>query len=261
MRTSYAIITGASKGIGKELALQLAAKGYNILAIARNEALLQQLCNTITNSHLVKANYLSVDLSGSNAAQTIYNYITSQKIEVSIVINNAGYGIAGSILLQNATEIEQMMQVNMHVPVQLNHLLIPNFLQEQQPCYIVNIASTAAYQAVPGLTAYAATKAFVQNYSRGLQYELRNTNIAVTCVSPGPTNTDFPNRAKVGIKAQQTAEKVNMTAEEVATITLNAMFTKKTEVIAGLLNKITTALVWLLPKRISEKMAGDIYGI
>jgi uncharacterized protein len=261
MENKFAVITGASKGIGKELALQLAAKGYSILAIARSEPLLQQLCEQLTNEYKVQALYLAIDLSQYNATETINQFIQQKQLPISILINNAGYGISGSIMQQSPTNLQQMMQVNMHVPVQLNQLFIPYFLQQAMPCYIVHIASTAAYQAVPGLTAYAATKAFIQNYSRGLQYELRKTNISVTCVSPGPTDTDFPNRAQVGKKAQQTAEKVNMSAKEVATITIAAMLSKKNEVITGWLNKITTGLVWLLPKRISEKMAGDIYGI
>ena len=126
---------------------------------------------------------------------------------------------------------------------------------------ILNIASSAAYQAVPGLSLYAASKAFVLSFSRGLQFELRNSTVTVTTVCPGGTDTDFANRAQLGPKAVKAGEKLNMQADEVAKMALDAMYAGKTELITGILNKLGAALVWLMPKKIVEKTAAGIYGV
>ncbi len=257
---SYALITGGSKGIGKAIAKNLAARKLNVLLVARNENELQQLAAEIQNFYGVKAFYLAIDLSLAGAVQQVFNWVVDNKYDVSILINNAGYGLNGPFEKYSIDEHTAMMQVNMNVPMELTYLLLPQ-LKKQPAAYIMNIASSAAYQAVPGLTAYAATKSFILSFSRGLNYELRNTCVSVTVVSPGATDTNFANRAQVtSLKAQKLAAKFNMTPEDVAAIGLDGMFAKKTEVITGLVNKVSALLVWLLPKKVLEKGAADIYG-
>ena len=151
-----------------------------------------------------------------------------------------------------------MMQLNMNAVVALTFLFLP-LLKQQPKAYILNIASSAAYQAVPYLSLYAATKAFILQFSRGLHYELKKTIVSVTCICPGATDTGFAARAQLGAKGLKTAEKVNMTPEQVADIAVNGMFSGKTEVIIGLINKAGAFFAWLLPKKLVEQTAAKIY--
>jgi uncharacterized protein len=146
----------------------------------------------------------------------------------------------------------------MYVPVELCKLFLPQ-LKQLKKAYILNIASTTSYQAVPGFTIYAASKAFMLSFSRGLQQELKKTNVSVTCVSPGSTDTDFVNRSEANDKAKKMAQKVNMTPEAVAKIAVKSMFNKRIEVVAGFINKLSIFLIWLLPKQVAEISALKIY--
>jgi len=148
--------------------------------------------------------------------------------------------------------------VNMDTPLQIIHTFLP-MLKKQPKAYILNIASTVAYQALPMLTVYAASKVFMLNFSRALQYELRHTNVSVTAVSPGATDTDFVTRAEMGPKALKNASKVHMTPEAVAKIAVDSMFSKKIEVITGFTNKLGAFFAWLLPKRMVEGIAAGFY--
>lgn len=255
---STALITGASKGIGKAIAEILASKKINLLLVARSEDLLKEHAAYLRSTFNVEVNYLVVDLSQTNAVDKIFDWCTNEKKEINILVNNAGYGLSGTFEKYSIEEYLEMMKVNMNVPVQLAYTFLP-MLRRQTRSYILNIASTAAYQSVPGLNVYAATKAFILNFSRGLRYELRKSNISVTVISPGATDTDFPNRASIGEKATKAAEKLNMQPGAVAAIAVNAMFNRRTEVIAGFMNKLTSFFVWLLPKQIAEKIAANIY--
>lgn len=254
----YALITGASKGIGKAIAEELAARQINLLLVARTESLLNELAVDLSKRFSIKADYLAIDLASAEAPSQIIKWVKEKSYAVNILVNNAGYGLSGSFEQYPANDYRDMMQVNMTVPVELTSLLIPE-LKKQPKSYILNIVSAAAYQAVPGLTVYAASKSFLLSFSRGLQYELRKTNISVTAVSPGGTDTDFANRAQVSAKAVKAGEKLNMTSEAVAKLAVNAMFAEKTEIITGFINQLGTFLVWLLPKKLTEKTAASIY--
>ena len=256
----FALITGGGKGIGKCIATELAARGYHLLLVARDENALQEHTTTLSNTHGVEAHYLALDLGKTGATQILMDWITSNNYRVGILVNNAGYGLSGPFTKYSANDHLEMMRVNMEVPVALTAALLPT-LTKNNPSYILNIASSAAYQAVPGLSAYAASKAFILNFSRGLRHELKNTGVYVTAVSPGSTDTNFANRADVGQKALKTAEKVNMTPEAVAKIAVTALFNKKPEVITGFINKLGAFLVWLLPKKLAETTAASLYGL
>ena len=256
----FALITGGGKGIGKCIATELATRGYNLLLVSRDENSLKDHATTLSNSCGIIAHFLALDLGKSGATQILMNWITSNNYTVGILVNNAGYGLSGPFTKYNAEAHIEMMRVNMEVPVALTSALLP-MLTKNAPSYILNIASSAAYQAVPGLSAYAASKAFILNFSRGLRHELKNTGVSVTAVSPGSTDTNFANRADVGQKALKTAEKVNMTPEAVAKIAVTALFNKKPEVITGFINKLGAFLVWLLPKKLAESTAASLYGL
>jgi short-subunit dehydrogenase len=254
----FALITGASKGIGKSIVTLLAKRNTNVLLVARSEAILQQQCIALQAQYDMKAYYLVADLADPAAPERIFNWCTEKKFQVNILINNAGYGLSGLFGQYTAKQHNDMLQVNINALVQLTALFLP-MLKQQKKAYILNIASSAAYQAVPYLSAYAASKSFVLSFSRGLHYELKKTSVSVTCVCPGATDTDFPNRANIGAKGKKAAEKLNMPPEAVAEQAVKAMYAGKTEVITGFINKLGAALAWLAPKALTEKTAASIY--
>ena len=253
----YALITGASKGIGRSFARQLAAKKYNLLLVARAEQELQRLAEELHNAHGVDVRYLTIDLSQSGAAATVTNWCAEQTSSLSILINNAGYGVWG--LFQDLALKDQlsMLQVNINAVVELTHLLLPQ-LQQQKQAYILNVASTAAYQAVPTLALYAASKTFVLSFSRALAYELKDSPVSVTCLSPGPTATNFASRAGMDALAEL-AEKFNMQPDDVARTGLNAMFKRKPEIVPGVLNKLSAFGARHLPKKLIEAISAGLY--
>ena len=156
---------------------------------------------------------------------------------------------------------KDMMQINMVTPVELTYRMIPVLKNSGQQSYILNVASTATYQAVPTLSVYAASKAFMVLFTRGLRAELKKENISVTCLSPGTTDTNFMNAAGMGNSPAiiKRASKVIMDAKVVAKFAIDGMFSKKTEIIPGWLNKISVALTYFVPKALTEKIAGDLY--
>jgi uncharacterized protein len=254
----YALITGASKGIGRAIARELASRGYNLLLVARSEDLLQQLATELSSRNGITVDYMALDLSLNEAPQNIYDWCRAKGYAVSILVNNAGYGLSGPFEKYSLKEHLNMMQLNMSTLVGMTRLFLDE-LRQRPRAYILNVASSAAYQAVPNLTLYAATKSFVLAFSRGLHQELHKSTISVTCVSPGATDTDFPNRAQLGEKGMKAAEKFNMTPETVASLAVKGMLSGKPEVITGFINKLGAAMAWLLPKTMVERTAMKIY--
>ncbi len=255
---AYALITGASKGIGKEIVYQLCERKIDVLLVARSEILLQQLKTEVETKYNVKAACFATDLSKPGAAKAVFDWCTANDYTVNILVNNAGYGLSGHFEKYGLAEHEDMMHLNMDTLVGLTHLFLPK-LKKQPQSYVLNIASAAAYQSIPYLSLYSATKAFVLSFSRGLNYELKDTSVSVTCVCPGGTETDFGNRANIGVKAIKAGEKLNMQPGEVAKIAVEGLFKKKKEVITGFVNKLGVFLAWLAPKSLTESVAAKIY--
>ena len=255
---SYALITGASRGIGLAIASELARQKFDLLLVARSTSSLQQAAQQLTTDHGIKTDFLAIDLAETGAAQQVYDWCSKKKYSIQILVNNAGYGLSGPFEKHGLSEHTDMMRVNMTALVELSYLFLPQ-LRQQSKAYILNIGSSAAYQAVPGLSLYSASKSFVLQFSRGLHQELRKSSVSVTCVCPGSTDTNFANRAQIGEKGRKAAEKVNMTPQDVARQAVDAMFAGKIEVVTGLLNKAGKLMAWLLPKGLVEKTAGSIY--
>lgn len=255
---SYALITGASKGIGRAIAEELASRKIDILLVARSENLLAELRNKIEKNYKVRCNYFVADLSKAEAAENIYHWCVGKNYPVNILVNNAGYGLSGSFESRPIDEHIDMINVGMLSTIKLIHLFLPQ-LKQQPKAYILNIGSSAAYQAVPYLSTYAASKSFIVNFTRALKYELRNSNVEVSVVNPGVTDTDFSATANVPEKGLKTAEKIAMLPGQVAKIAVNSMFGGKAEVLIGFITRLTVFFVKLLPKRFSEKTAAKFY--
>ena len=255
---SYALITGASKGIGKAIAVELAKRKYNLLLLARSADLLADLAHELKEKYGVETAHLAIDLAIPGADEKILQWCTLHNYKVNILVNNAGFGLAGPFDRYSREENAALIQVNISSLVQLCQAFLP-MLKTQDRSYILNIASSSAYQSVPLLNLYSASKAFVLHFSRSLSHELKGTSVSVTAISPGPTDTDFPNRAQMNDKTKKTAGKLHMSPQAVALIAVNALFAGKREVVTGFVNKLGVFLVWLLPKGFIEKTASGIY--
>ncbi|MEZ0486206.1 SDR family NAD(P)-dependent oxidoreductase [Fibrella aquatica] len=255
---SYALITGASRGIGLAIATELARRKYNLLLVARSGDQLTSLSSQLASDHQVKVYSLAIDLADSTAPQKVFDWCKTNQYDVSVLVNNAGYGLSGQFEQYSVSDNLAMMQVNMTSLVELTQLFLPE-LRRQARGYVLNIASSTAYQALPGMSLYAATKVFVLNFSRGLHHELAGTSVSVTCISPGATDTGFNDRAQINQKAREAAKKITMTPEAVAKQSVAAMLAGKAELITGGINKLGAFAAWLLPKGLVEKTAYKIY--
>ncbi|PJJ53055.1 SDR family NAD(P)-dependent oxidoreductase [Hymenobacter chitinivorans] len=254
----YALITGASRGIGRALAHELAQRGYSLLLTARSQDQLAQVATELGQQYQVEARVLALDLAEAGAATRLAEWARAQTPELAVLVNNAGYGLWGRFEDLPLAAQQNMLQLNMLLPVELTHQLLP-LLRQQPKAYILNIASTAAYQAVPTLTLYAASKAFLLTFSRGLRYELRESPVSVTCLSPGATTTDFADRAGMSAGLQEVSAKLSMTPAQVAKFGVTALLAGEAEVIPGALNKVSAKLTSLVPKSLTEKIAANIY--
>jgi uncharacterized protein len=258
---TYALITGASKGIGKEFAISLAKRKYNLLLIARSENLLSELAAEIQTKYGVTVNHKAVDLSLSNAAEDIIAWCKQGNYDVNVLVNNAGYGLNGAFETMSLTEQLNMMSLNMNSLVQLTHFALPVLKKHSGKSYILNVSSSAAYQAVPYLGVYSASKAFVLSFTRAIRQELKGSNVSVTCLSPGAVETHFMERSGMDKveKIVKQAKKVEMKPDVVAEFGIEAMLSGKAEVIPGFVNKAGVVLVKLLPKDVIESAVRKIY--
>ena len=254
----YALVTGASKGIGKAIAVELAKHNYDLLLTARSETLLMNVSAEIQAIYPVKVEIISLDLTLPHSVEKLHAWCVENHFDVQVLVNNAGFGLGGPFDSFKPEENTGMLQLNVIVPTILCQLFVP-LLKKNKQSYILNIVSSAAYQAVPLLSVYSASKAYLLSFTRALHHELKNSNISVTAVSPGPTDTDWIHTARIKGKALKMADKMNMQPAEVARIAVKAMFAKKTEVITGFMNKAGAFFAWLLPKKIVEKTTGQMY--
>lgn len=245
------LITGASAGLGEEFAFQLAEQGLSLLLVARREQKLQQIQQQIFAKHPdINVFYLSVDLTEQESAQQIVTYIQSQSLLLTGLINNAGFGQRGSFSEIELTRQMDMLQVNINSLVSLTHLAIP-LLKEQRDSFIINVASTAAFQAGPNLAIYYASKAFVLSFSQALYEELKGEGIQVSTLCPGATKTDFIELAQM---PQSTLFKLRV-MEKKPVVRYALANSNKAVVIPGWLNKLSVFFVQLIPGSMARKLA------
>jgi short-subunit dehydrogenase len=256
---NFALITGASKGIGKAIAVELAERGCNLLLTSRSRDLLEALAEKLRNEFKVQIQTFVCDLSEESAPKRLLEYCTANNLPVNILVNNAGYGLWGKF--PELTMILQlnMLRLNNENLVHITHLFIP-LLKKNTPAYILNVSSTSAYQAVPTMAVYAASKIFVLNFSRALRHELKPDNISVCCLVPGTTSTEFMDRAGQQ-PLKKRAEKVAMTPEDVACAAVKGMFSRKAEIIPGFVNWISAKIIPHLPKKMVENIAASLYRV
>jgi short-subunit dehydrogenase len=224
MAAGAALITGASSGIGAELAKLCAGAGFDVVVVGRNQAALEELARPWG----ARARVLAADLADPGAPDQIFDQLRSTSVE--ILINNAGFGVRGPFAETNWVQETELVQVNVTALAHLSKLFLPGMLQRRSG-RILNVASTAAFVPGPYMAAYYASKAFVRSFSESLAGEVEGTGVTVTVLCPGPTRTAFAERA--GIANTRLFRGASMGAAEVARIGFHAMMAGKREVIAG----------------------------
>jgi short-subunit dehydrogenase len=254
----YALVTGAAKGIGKAIAEELARKDYNLLLVDIDADSLARTAAELNNGFAISVYTQTIDLSNPGAAVSILDWTRPFHDSLNIVVNNAGYGLNGAFEEIPIHEQLNIIDVNVRAQLLISHAFIP-VLKKFNKAYLLNVGSTTCYQSVPYLSIYAASKAFVISFTRSLRYELRNSGVSVSCLSPGSTDTDFVNRARMGDRIRKVADRYNMTAREVAKIAVKGLFKEKAEIIPGFTNKLNAFLPKFFKKSFVEKIAGNIY--
>lgn len=255
---AFALVTGAAKGIGKALAAGLAQRNYDLLLVDIDRVNLRATASALAAQYQVIAFSLPLDLSAPDAIERLTTWTSDYHDQLTVVVSNAGYGLNGAFEQLTLEEQLNIIDVNIKAQVAISHTYIP-VLHAHPKAWLLNLGSTTAYQTVPYLNIYAASKAFAVSFTRGLRYELRHSNISVSCLSPGSTDTDFVNRARMGDSIKKTAERFNMTPEKVAQIALKGLFAGKAEILPGFTNKLNAFLPKFFPKRLVEKIAAGIY--
>jgi short-subunit dehydrogenase len=244
------LITGASSGIGAAFARKLAKRGRKVLLVARTEEKLIALCNELGRVSGARAQYIAMDLTEQDAAARLLEETQKRDLVIDMLVNNAGFGSMGDFTrLELARELE-MIDLNVKSLVDLtNKFLLP--MRERRQGTIVNVASTAAFQAVPFMATYAATKAFVLSFSEALAEENRKHGIHVLALCPGVTDTNFFAASKIGRPPMRTVQ----TPEEVVDAALRGLGRGKSTVISGWTNWITVEAERFVPRSVVTKVA------
>lgn len=248
---NYVLITGASAGIGEEFARALAAEKENLILVARREDRLRSLATELSESSGVSVEILAADLATTDGVNKVITTVADQNWQLKGLINNAGFGDRGQFSELTLERQLNMIQVNVTGLVTLTRQLIAN-LKAAPDSFIINVASTAAFQAGPGMAIYYATKAFVLSFSEALHEELRSSGIAVSALCPGATASEFA--AEANMTNTRLFKSGTMSAQVVARTALAKR--RKAIVIPGLSNRL---MIWsgkVSPRLITRRLAG-----
>lgn len=246
---SRALVTGASRGLGRELAVQLAERGHPLVLVARSEEDLEALADDLRDR--VEVRVLPADLSEPGERDRLVETLERKGLEVGVLVNNAGFGTFGPFWEgDRATELDQI-RVNVEALTDLTRRFLPSMLDAGKG-RILNVASTAAFQPGPLMAVYYATKSYVLSFSEALAEELSGTEVTVTCLCPGPTRTEFHARAEMEDSRLLTLGR--MAARPVARRGLNGLMRGRRVVVPGFANWLGTVLVRFLPRRLTAKV-------
>ena len=255
---NYTLITGASKGIGKAIAIEAASRGMNLLLVARSQELLQTLAAELATKN-VQVKTFVVDLFEKDAADKIFQFAKQNSINVNMLVNNAGMGYYGNFEDGPLSKHLDIMHLNMDACISMAHSFLHNSDSKQRR-YILNTVSTGAYQPVPTMAIYSATKSFMLSFSRALREELKKKNVYVTALCPGGTYSEFFDSAQMSKVVEKNA-RFMMTADKVAKVGLQAVMKNKSVAIPGITNKVGALASKLTPHDIVVPMAGNIFKV
>lgn len=250
-RKGTALVTGASSGIGLELANCLARGGYDLVLVARNREKLKQVASTLSHRHNVRVLILVKDLSRPAAPQKVFEELQRANVQIDVLVNNAGLGIYGPFVKGDVDQMLSVVQVNVTALTHLTRLFLPSMLERGQG-RVLNVASTAAFQPGPLMAVYFASKAYVLSLSEALSNETEGSGVSITCLCPGPTQSDFQNRAQMS--TSKLSESNLMSASQVANIGYRAMMRGQALVIPGKNNAFWAWFTRLLPRSTTPKI-------
>ena len=252
VKQTAVLITGASSGIGLELAKTFAKHGHSVLLLARNTRKLQQISRELRKDFNVMVDFVEADLSQPNASTQIAEEVNRRNLNIDILVNNAGFGLQGSYADLEWQRQLDMLQVNIVALSHLTRLFLPAMI-ERNSGGVMNVASTAAFLAGPNMALYYATKAFVLSLTEALHEEVAGTNVHITCLCPGPTHTGF--FAAGNMDGGKLLKMGAQTAEDVAQFGYAAFQSNQAIAISGLQNKLVAFAGKLSPRFMTRRIA------
>jgi short-subunit dehydrogenase len=251
-----ALVTGASTGIGKEIAELLASRGCDLVITSRRAEVLEQNKKDWETRFGVKVTVMAADLSVIGESEKLHDRCRELKLPVNILVNNAGLGLFGSALELEPAKVSALITLNINALTLLCTLFGADF-KAAGSGWILNIGSLIGHFSTPWFASYSSSKAYVRQFSRALKNELKGTGVNLTCVEPGFVKTGFDDHS--GIKAEKyrkNSESMGMTPDKVARIAVRALFAKKTIVVAGFGNKIGALMSRMLPEWMTTALFG-----
>ncbi|MEL6930800.1 MAG: SDR family oxidoreductase [Cyanobacteria bacterium J06600_6] len=251
-----ALITGASSGIGETFARELAAKGNDLILVARSQEKLEALAAELSAKDQIKTVVITQDLAQSGAGQSVFDRVQTEGLTVDLLINNAGFGDYGAFSDRPLSKMMTMVQLNIGAVVELTGLFLP-LMQARKAGAIMNISSIAGFQPIPYMSVYAASKAFVLNFSEALWSENKDLGIKIIAVCPGPTESKFYDRADFPDSATGLNGMTMASAEQIVTESLKALEKGQSNVVAGgFTNQIIVNLPRLVPRDFLANLVG-----
>lgn len=247
----FTLITGASGGIGEAFARRLAEDNHNLILVARSEEKLHQICDELMLKHQITAHYIALDLTEFESDKKLFEETEKHNFEIDWLINNAGFGSMGDFAELELERELQMIDLNISALVALTHRYLPK-MRERKSGVIINVSSTASFQAIPYMATYAATKAFVTSFSEAVAEENREFNIQITAVCPGPTETNFFAAAD----AIPFSAKGMQTSEEVVEKALQAVKSGKALTVSGFSNYVGSVFGTITPDSLITRTIG-----
>jgi short-subunit dehydrogenase len=250
----WALITGASAGIGTAIARELAAGGTNLVLTARRRDRLAGLAAELSAKHDIRTLICVADLAQPDGPQQIFSFTEERKVTIDLLVNNAGFGSYGAFHKVPVERLIEMTHVNVTAVVHMTHLYLPGMI-ERGGGDILIVASTGAFQPVPYISTYAATKTFDLHFAEGLAEEVREYGVRVCALCPGSTATEFFQVAGQRNHTRRAPE----TAEKVAHVGLAALAAGRSSVISGFVNWLGAEAVRLVPRRIVARVTGEMF--
>ena len=254
--SGWVLVTGASAGIGQELARAFASRGYDLVLAARNEAAISALARDLAATHAVRAKTMPVDLSLPGAAEAMADALSEARVDVGVLVNNAGILFEGEFARASLDESLRLLQINVVALTALTRLFLPPML-ERGAGRILNVASTAAFVPVPRLSVYAAAKAYVLSLTESIAEELRGTGVAATALCPGFTDTAMMRGSAL---AKSIPSAMVMSPKEVAELGCSACIKGETICVPGLANKVVASGAPLMPRALVRAVGGAMNG-
>jgi len=257
--SSTCLVTGASSGIGVEIARELARRGHGVTLTARRKDRLVELARALSDEHGIRAETVACDLSSAAARKRMIQTVERRGIEVDVLVNNAGFGSAGRFQDLDADDELRMVRTNVEAIVDLCTAYVPGMVARGRGA-ILNVASVAAYQPVPRQATYAATKAFVLSFTEGLHVDLKGTGVTATALCPGPTKTEFGDAAGIPDELFEIPGLV-YTAEEMAVAGVRAMERSRRAVVPGATNLVGAVGGRLMPRALVLPLIDRFYPV